>query len=147
MRFFILSFQTAVIIGLIAVLSAMTSQPVALAQSVVQQATAPLENRRIAQSPAMPAAILSTDALNAALTELPGWSVERGKLHRQFQFKSFVEAFGFMSSAALVAESMGHHPEWFNVYNRVTVDLTTHDAGGITEMDLALARRMNELAP
>lgn len=115
-------------------------------QSGAQQATAS-PNRQIAQSPTMPATVLTTDALNAALTELPGWSLERGKLHRQFQFKSFVEAFGFMSSAALVAESMGHHPEWFNVYNRVTVDLTTHDAGGITELDLTLARRMNELAP
>lgn len=90
--------------------------------------------------------LLAPDALNAAVNELSGWSVEADKLHRQFQFESFVEAFGFMSSVALVAESMGHHPEWFNVYNRVTVDLTTHDAGGITEKDVALARRMNELA-
>jgi 4a-hydroxytetrahydrobiopterin dehydratase len=89
---------------------------------------------------------LSADGLNAALQELDGWSVENGKLHRQFQFSSFVEAFGFMSSSALVAESMGHHPEWFNVYNRVTVDLTTHDAGGITSKDVDLARRMNKLA-
>jgi 4a-hydroxytetrahydrobiopterin dehydratase len=90
--------------------------------------------------------LLSADAVNDALKKLSGWSVEGGKLHRQFQFKSFVEAFGFMSSVALVAESMGHHPEWFNVYNRVTVDLTTHDAGGITDKDIALAQRMNELA-
>jgi 4a-hydroxytetrahydrobiopterin dehydratase len=95
---------------------------------------------------AMAATLLSTDAINSALTELPGWSIERGKLHRQFQFPSFVEAFGFMSSVALVAESMGHHPEWFNVYNRVTVDLTTHDAGGITNLDVELARKMNALA-
>jgi 4a-hydroxytetrahydrobiopterin dehydratase len=100
----------------------------------------------IAQAPMATPTQLSTDAINAALGELPGWSVERGKLHRQFQFNSFVEAFGFMSSVALVAESMGHHPEWFNVYNRVTVDLTTHDAGGISDKDIALARRMNELA-
>jgi 4a-hydroxytetrahydrobiopterin dehydratase len=77
---------------------------------------------------------------------LPGWSLREGKLHRQFQFGSFVEAFGWMSSVALVAESMGHHPEWSNVYNRVRVDLTTHDAGGITELDFTLAQRMNELA-
>lgn len=94
----------------------------------------------------MPAPVLSADALDAALAQLPGWRVENGKLHRQFQFKSFVEAFGFMSSVALVAESMGHHPEWFNVYSRVTVDLTTHDAGGITDLDLSLAQRMSELA-
>jgi 4a-hydroxytetrahydrobiopterin dehydratase len=101
----------------------------------------------ITEAPTMTtSAVLSTDAINAALNELTGWSVERGKLHRQFQFNSFVEAFGFMSSAALVAEAMGHHPEWFNVYNRVTVDLTTHDAGGITDKDVTLAKRMNELA-
>lgn len=89
---------------------------------------------------------LSAYELDAALSELDGWTIQAGKLHRQFQFASFVEAFGFMSSSALVAESMGHHPEWFNVYNKVTVDLTTHDAGGITLMDIKLARRMNQLA-
>jgi len=89
---------------------------------------------------------LSPNELDAALSELGSWSLQHDKLHRQFQFASFVEAFGFMSSVALVAESMGHHPEWFNVYNRVTVDLTTHDAGGITMKDVELARRMNELA-
>jgi 4a-hydroxytetrahydrobiopterin dehydratase len=89
---------------------------------------------------------LSTDDLNAALKELSGWSIENGKLHRQFQFKSFIEAFGFMSSLALVSEAMGHHPEWFNVYNRVTVDLTTHDAGGITTKDTEWAKKANELA-
>lgn len=101
----------------------------------------------IAQGSTMSTPIqLTSDELNAALSELSGWSLENNKLHRQFQFASFVEAFGFMSSSALVAESMGHHPEWFNVYNRVTVDLTTHDAGGITAKDVELARKMNELA-
>lgn len=90
--------------------------------------------------------VLSSGELNTALNQLPGWSVENGKLHRQFQFSSFVEAFGFMSSVALVAEAMGHHPEWFNVYNRVTIDLTTHDSGGITSKDVELARKANELA-
>lgn len=99
-----------------------------------------------AQAEPMAPSLLSPDALNTALGDLPGWSVEQGKLHRQFQFPSFVEAFGFMSSVALVAESMGHHPEWFNVYNRVTVDLTTHDAGGITDLDVKLASKMNELS-
>ncbi|MDV2991420.1 MAG: putative pterin-4-alpha-carbinolamine dehydratase [Chroococcidiopsis sp. SAG 2025] len=89
---------------------------------------------------------LSEAELKKALGELSGWSIEAGKLHRQYQFKSFVEAFGFMSSLALVAESMGHHPEWFNVYNRVTIDLTTHDAGGITAKDVELARQANQLA-
>ncbi|HEY9697863.1 MAG TPA: 4a-hydroxytetrahydrobiopterin dehydratase [Trichocoleus sp.] len=92
------------------------------------------------------ATVLSSSDLNAAMKELTGWTIEDKKLHRQFEFPSFVEAFGFMSSVALVAESMEHHPEWFNVYNRVTVDLTTHDAGGITIKDVELARRMNKLA-
>ena len=89
---------------------------------------------------------LAKDELKAALSQLSGWSIKDGKLHRQLQFASFVEAFGFMSSVALVAESAGHHPEWFNVYNRVTIDLTTHDAGGITTKDVELARRVNALA-
>ena len=90
--------------------------------------------------------LLSADELQTALNQLEGWREKDGKLHRQFQFKSFVEAFGFMSSVALVAESMGHHPEWFNVYNRVTIDLTTHDAGGITHKDIELAKKANELS-
>ncbi|MEP0912219.1 4a-hydroxytetrahydrobiopterin dehydratase [Leptolyngbya sp. GB1-A1] len=97
-------------------------------------------------STSMSTSLLSPQDLDAMLRELPGWQIENGKLHRQFQFPSFVEAFGFMSSVALVAEALGHHPEWFNVYNRVTVDLTTHDAGGITMKDIQLARRMSELA-
>lgn len=84
--------------------------------------------------------------VNAALKELgSSWTLKNNKLHREFQFKTFVEAFGFMSSVALVAESLGHHPEWFNVYNRVTVDLTTHDVGGISNLDIELAKKMNEL--
>lgn len=95
---------------------------------------------------AMSALVLSPTQLDAALGQLKGWNIQNGKLHRQYQFPSFVEAFGFMSSLALVAESMGHHPEWFNVYNRVTIDLTTHDAGGITQKDIDLAKKANELA-
>lgn len=98
------------------------------------------------QEYAMSSSRLSEAELKQALEELNGWSIEAGKLHRQYQFPSFVEAFGFMSSLALVAESMGHHPEWFNVYNRVTIDLTTHDAGGITAKDVELARKANQLA-
>ena len=90
--------------------------------------------------------VLSANELDIALQELKSWSIEQGKLHRQFQFPSFVKAFGFMTSVALVAETMGHHPEWCNVYNRISVDLTTHDAGGITMNDIHLAHKMNELA-
>jgi len=80
-----------------------------------------------------------------ALKSLPGWSVEKGKLHKQFQFKNFVDAFGFMTSAALVAESMNHHPEWSNVYHKVVVDLVTHSLGGISNFDIELARMMETL--
>ena len=90
--------------------------------------------------------VLPLPELESTLTQLKGWAIRDGKLHREFKFKSFVEAFGFMSSLALVAEAMGHHPEWCNVYNRVTIDLTTHDAGGITQKDVDLARKANELA-
>ena len=74
------------------------------------------------------------------------WSITAGKLHAEFKFADFVAAFSFMSASALVAERMNHHPEWFNVYNRVRVDLTTHDAGGLTMLDFDLARNMNLIA-
>ena len=90
--------------------------------------------------------ILSDGELGVALADLPAWSVEAGKLHREWRFPGFVEAFGFMASVALVAEAMNHHPEWANVYGTVRVDLVTHDAGGITALDVALARRMESLA-
>ena len=81
-----------------------------------------------------------------ALRELTGWSLQAGKLHREFRFADFSEAFGFMTRGALAAESMNHHPEWFNVWNRVVVDLQTHDAGGLTELDFELARRLSAFA-
>ena len=84
--------------------------------------------------------------IQARLPALLGWTLAAGKLHKAFAFGDFVEAWGFMSAAALVAEAMGHHPEWSNVWNRVTVDLTTHDAGGISALDFDLAARMNTLA-
>ncbi|MFP6641166.1 MAG: 4a-hydroxytetrahydrobiopterin dehydratase [Myxococcota bacterium] len=74
------------------------------------------------------------------------WTLQEGKLYREFRFGDFSEAFGFMARSALVAESLNHHPEWFNVYDRVEVRLTTHDAGGLTELDFELARRMDEIA-
>ena len=79
-------------------------------------------------------------------TDTAKWTVQKEKLHRQFVFDDFVTAFAFMARIALIAERMNHHPEWFNVYNRVTVDLTTHDAGGITELDVSLASSMNSAA-
>ena len=90
---------------------------------------------------------LSESEILSALRELRGWTVLDGKLHREYVFADFVHAFGFMTSAAIVAESMGHHPEWLNVYNRLTVDLTTHDAGGISAKDFELAGKLNDLYP
>jgi len=84
--------------------------------------------------------------LEAALSSLTGWAVVEGKLHKEYKFADFIHAFGFMATAALAIEKMGHHPEWFNVYNRVTVDLTTHDAQGITSKDADLAKILDDIA-
>ena len=84
--------------------------------------------------------------IQKVIAELESWTIEDGKLHREYQFGDFVQAFGFMSQVALLAERAAHHPEWFNVYNRVDVKLCTHDADGITELDFKLASRMNKLA-
>jgi len=91
-------------------------------------------------------ATMDEASVQSQLAALPGWTLREGKLSRQFTFADFAEAFGFMAAVAVVAERMNHHPEWRNVYNRVEVDLVTHDAGGITELDFALAERMNQLA-
>ena len=88
---------------------------------------------------------LSDDQIKKELANLSGWSIANGKLHKDFVFKDFIEAFGFMSTAALHIEKMNHHPEWFNVYNKIKVDLTTHDVGGITQNDINLARILNSL--
>ena len=73
------------------------------------------------------------------------WSIIGGKLHKTFSFKNFIEAFGFMTGAAIHAEKLNHHPEWSNVYRTVAVDLVTHEAGGITELDFKLAKKMDSL--
>ena len=77
----------------------------------------------------------------------PNWSVEGEKLRRDFQFRDFVEAFGFMSQVALLAEARNHHPNWSNVYNRVTIELTTHDLGGLSTLDTELAIAIDRLLP
>src|ERR1700712_2618950 len=89
---------------------------------------------------------LDPDEITKRLAAVAAWSVRDGKLHREYKFADFVEAFGFMASAALVAERMNHHPEWSNVYATVVIDLTTHDAGGITAKDFELAAAMERLA-
>jgi|TARA_B100000959_G_scaffold58310_1_gene61067 4a-hydroxytetrahydrobiopterin dehydratase len=88
--------------------------------------------------------LLESD-IEEELKKLTGWSVKNDKLHKEFQFDNFNQAFGFMTRAAMEIEKMNHHPEWFNVYNRITVDLTTHDADGITNNDVNLARILNSL--
>jgi 4a-hydroxytetrahydrobiopterin dehydratase len=88
---------------------------------------------------------LEPDRIQAALASLPSWSLREGKLRFERAFTDFSEAFGFMTRVALLAEQANHHPEWSNVWNRVTIDLVTHDAGGITERDLDLASRIDAL--
>lgn len=89
---------------------------------------------------------LSEESIARRLDDLEGWSIVDDKLHKEFRFADFSEAFAFMTRVALAAESANHHPEWFNVYNRVEVVLSTHDAGGLTELDVTLAKRMDALA-
>ncbi len=88
---------------------------------------------------------LTEEQIRIELSGLQGWSTVNGKLHKDFVFDDFIEAFGFMCKAAIHIEKMNHHPEWFNVYNKISVDLITHDAGGITQNDVALARTLNAL--
>ena len=91
--------------------------------------------------------LLGDEAVAARLGEIPGWEFAEGELRREFSFGNFVEAFGFMSSVALLAEKLDHHPNWSNVYNTVRIGLNTHDAGGVTDFDFTLAGQINELAP
>ena len=88
---------------------------------------------------------LSAEEISNELKNLPGWIIKNEKLHKDFEFPSFNEAFGFMTRAAMEIEKMNHHPEWFNVYNKLTVELMTHDAGGITQNDINLAKILNSL--
>jgi len=99
------------------------------------------ENSRIANM----ARILSPDEIAAALSAMPEWQLNGDAIFRKFEFTNFVEAFGFMSRAALIAEKVNHHPDWSNVYRTVNVTLTTHDANGITELDIKLANAMDKL--
>lgn len=82
--------------------------------------------------------------LNENLAEHP-WALDNDKLHKEFRFANFIEAFGFMTRSAIIAQEMNHHPEWSNVYNRVVIDLTTHEAGGISSLDFELAEKIEAL--
>ena len=79
--------------------------------------------------------------------KVPGWSIQGSRLKREFQFDNFIEAFGFMSKVALISEAMNHHPEWTNIYSNVTIELTTHDIEGLSDMDIELAQSINKLYP
>ncbi len=95
----------------------------------------------------MAIAQLTADERAAAMEGLPHWTVSRGGLaiERKFEFGDFVEAFGFITRTAILAEKADHHPEWYNVYNKVEITLTTHDAGGLSKRDVALAKQIDEL--
>jgi 4a-hydroxytetrahydrobiopterin dehydratase len=95
----------------------------------------------------MAAQPLSASQIANLSNELPAWSLVDGKLHRELRFGDFSEAFGFMARVALAAEQLGHHPEWSNVWNRVVIELTTHDTGGLSQLDVELARRIDALMP
>lgn len=88
---------------------------------------------------------MTSEEILKEIDMLQGWNIDNGKLHRDFVFEDFAEAFGFMARIAVVAEGMNHHPEWSNTYNTVTVNLVTHDAGGITDRDIKLAKTMNKV--
>jgi 4a-hydroxytetrahydrobiopterin dehydratase len=93
----------------------------------------------------MAAKILTEAEVKERLTQVQGWTLQGGKLHRAFECKDFVAAFGNMTRVALVAEAMNHHPEWFNVWNKVVIDLNTHSVGGISDLDFKLAGKINEI--
>ena len=95
----------------------------------------------------MPISKLSEADSASRLAKHPAWRIEAGKLRRDLVFSDFAAAFGFMTRVAILAEKADHHPEWFNVYNRVRIELTTHDAGGISERDFALAAQIDAIQP
>jgi 4a-hydroxytetrahydrobiopterin dehydratase len=97
-------------------------------------------------SAAMAALALTATEIQELAETLPAWSLVDGRLQRQFTFVDFSEAFGFMTRVALVAERLDHHPDWSNVWNRVTIALTTHDVGGLSNLDVELARKIEALA-
>ena len=94
----------------------------------------------------MPIKQATDSQIKSFINQYNDWILKDKKLHREYQFKNFVEAFGFMTQVAPIAELHNHHPEWFNAYNKVVIDLTTHEVGGITERDFELAKQMEELA-
>ena len=91
------------------------------------------------------ATLLSAESLAGLPASLTGWELREGRLHRELRFADFVAAFAFMAQVAQVAEALGHHPDWSNSWNRVVIDLTSHDLGGLCDLDLELAQRINQI--
>ena len=91
------------------------------------------------------ASLLSAESVAGLAQSVPGWQLQAGRLHRNLVFGDFVAAFGFMAQVALVAEALGHHPDWSNSWNRVVIDLTSHDLAGLCDLDLELAQRINQI--
>ncbi len=89
---------------------------------------------------------LTADELARAIGDLPDWDIDGRRFRRELRFADFAAAFGFMAEIAVVAEAMGHHPEWSNVYDRVVIELRTHDVGGVSSRDVDLARRIDAIA-
>ena len=89
--------------------------------------------------------LLTSQELNSLHKELPGWELQNSRLRREWKFSDFIEAFGFMTKVAMLAETKNHHPNWSNVYSKVTIELTTHDAGGLTNLDIQLAKAISLL--
>jgi 4a-hydroxytetrahydrobiopterin dehydratase len=104
-----------------------------------------LPAKHVSKERPMPAKKLTDAEIQALLTKLPGWKIVNGKLHQEYACKDFVAAFGNMTRVALVAEAMNHHPEWFNVWNKVVIDLTTHSVKGISDYDFVLAEKIDEI--
>ncbi len=94
----------------------------------------------------MHATKLTGQEIAAEVKKLKGWTIEKGNLHRTFEFHDFGQAFGFMTRVALAAEVMGHHPDWSNAWNKVVIDLSTHSAGGLTRNDFELAGKIQEIS-
>ena len=93
----------------------------------------------------MQARKLTDDEIAKLMTRLPEWQIQNGKLHREYECKDFLTAFGNMTRVALIAESMNHHPEWFNVWNKVVIDLVTHSVKGISDLDFVLAEKVEDV--
>ena len=98
-----------------------------------------------ASCPRAMATLLSAESLAGLAASLPSWQLREGRLHRELRFADFVAAFAFMAQVAQVAEALGHHPDWSNSWNRVVIDLTSHDLGGLCDLDLELAQRINQI--